>query len=93
MARNPQQVDDEGDDDAATYPVSPARMQQFNANSQAAGAGGVQGGGPLSQGATPQAQPAGGLGALAAGQFSGLSGPYQALYQQMQQKADAQRAA
>jgi hypothetical protein len=41
----------------------------------------------------PAAAPAGGLGALAAGQFAGLSGPYQALYQQMQQKADAQRAA
>lgn len=93
MARNLQQVDDEGDDDAATYPVDAQRMAQFNANSRAAGAGGVQGGGPLSQGAAPQVQPAGGLGALAAGQFSGLSGPYQALYQQMQQKADAQRAA
>ena len=88
MARNPQQmVDDEGDDDAATYPVSPARMQQFNANSQAAGAGGVQGGGPLSQGSAPVSAPAQGLAAL---QFQG---PYQALYQQMQQKADAQRTA
>ena len=34
--------------------------------------------------------PAGGLNALAAGQFSG---PYQILYQQMQAKADAQRSA
>jgi len=41
----------------------------------------------------PAAAPVGGLGALAAGQFAGLSGPYQALYQQMQAKADAQRAA
>jgi hypothetical protein len=74
------------DEEVGTYPVSRARMQQFNANSQAAGAGGVSGG-PLSQGAAPQAQASPGLAAL---QFQG---PYQALYQQMQQKADTQRAA
>lgn len=80
-----QTTDDEGDDDAATYPVSPARMQQFDANSRTAGAGGVP-----AVPATAGAAPTGGLNALAAGQFSG---PYQILYQQMQAKADAQRAA
>ena len=89
MAKNPQQVDDEGDDDAATYPVDAQRMAQFNANSRAAGAGGVGGGGPLSQGAAPQAQPAGGLTAL----MPSFQGPYQALYQQMQQQAQQKQQA
>lgn len=37
------------DEEVPSYPVPPARMQQFDANSRAAGAGGVTGGGPLSQ--------------------------------------------
>jgi hypothetical protein len=41
----------------------------------------------------PATAPSGGLGALAAGQFSGLSGPYQALYQQMQQNAQQKQQA
>lgn len=80
-------VNDAADDEVPSYPVPRARMQQFDANSRAAGAGGVSGG-PLSQGAAPQAAAANP--ALASLQFQG---PYQAIYQQMQQRADAQRQA
>jgi len=72
------------DEEVPSYPVSQARMQQFQANSMAAGAGGVPSGGPLSQGAT-QAQPA------AAGPLStspyGLGGGYAQLYARAQQEA------
>ena len=79
-------VNDAADEEVPSYPVSQARMRQFQANSLAAGAGGVPGGpgGPLSQGAAP-AQPA-----LAALQFQG---PYQAIYQQMQQQAQQKQQA
>jgi hypothetical protein len=72
------------DEEVPSYPVPQARMQQFQANSMAAGAGGVPSGGPLSQGAT-QAQPA------AAGPLStspyGLGGGYAQLYARAQQEA------
>lgn len=78
-------ADIEDNEDVPSYPVPRQRMAQFEANSRAAGAGGV---GPLSQ-ASPQAQPSAGAG-LAALQFQG---PFQAIYQQMQQRADQQQAA
>lgn len=72
------------DEEVPSYPVPQARMQQFQANSQAAGAGGVPVG-PLSQGAAPQAQPAA-AGPLSAGPY-GLGGGYAQLYARAQQEA------
>lgn len=74
------------DDDAPTYPASQARMQQFQANSLAAGAGGVPGG-PLSQGAAPVA-----AAPLSANPY-GLGGGYAQLYALAQQQAQEQQKA
>ena len=68
----------EEDEIVATYPVPAARMQQFDANSRAAGAGGV---GPLSQAAAPVA-----AGPLSASPY-GLGGGYAQLYARAQQEA------
>ena len=78
------------DEDVATYPVSPARMQQFNANSQAAGAGGVQGGGPLSQGAAPAAPAT--AGPLSANPY-GFKDAYAKLYADAQAQAQQRKQA
>ena len=72
------------DEEVPSYPVPQARMQQFQANSRAAGAGGVPAG-PLSQGVAPQAQPAA-AGPLSAGPY-GLDGGYAQLYARAQQEA------
>lgn len=74
------------DEDVPSYPVPQARMQQFQANSRAAGAGGVPGG-PLSQGAAPVA-----AAPLSANPY-GLGGGYAQLYALAQQQAQEQQKA
>ena len=66
------------DEEVPSYPVPKARMQQFDANSRAAGAGGV---GPLSQAAAPVTP-----GPLSASPY-GLGGGYAQLYARAQQEA------
>lgn len=74
------------DEDVPSYPVPQARMQQFQANSRAAGAGGVPGG-PLSQGVAPVA-----AAPLSANPY-GLGGGYAQLYALAQQQAQEQQKA
>lgn len=74
------------DEDVPSYPVPQARMQQFQANSRAAGAGGVPVG-PLSQGTAPVA-----AAPLSANPY-GLGGGYAQLYALAQQQAQEQQRA
>jgi hypothetical protein len=80
------------DEEVPTYPVPPRKLEEINANSVRAGAGGIPGARgvtpPLSAGIVPQAAP---QAAPAVGGLSSLN--MNAILQQMQLEAQARRAA